>query len=173
MDVKSKLVEKRNELVFINNTYNEQLTSLRNLRDEIEELKRTKDTRIDKVRAIYWAICFLIMLLQNIIDLGGMQYIIAWLGISGNAVFLFRGTGKIRKEIKNKEEELKKLEKENSDLYDKVFNLRSEVHKLAEEVENLPINYLEEKYKNVIEEVETFEIGDKKETPVLKMLSLN
>ena len=173
MDIKSELIEKRNELVFMNNSYNDQLSSLRNLRDEVEELKRTKDVRIDKVRAIYWAICFLIMLLQNIIDLGGIQHIIAWLGISGNAMFLFRGTGKIRKEIKDKEEELTNLEKENFELYELVFNLRSEVHRLAEEVEKMPILALEDKYKNVIQEVETFEIGEENQTPVMKLLSLN
>ena len=57
MGVKTKLVEKRNELVEKNNLYNENLSLIRNLTDEIEELERTKESKIGKIRLRYWIIC--------------------------------------------------------------------------------------------------------------------
>lgn len=173
MSIREELINKRDELVTKNNLYNDQLTTLRNLRDEIDELKRTKNQRIDKVRCIYWIICTILLLFQVIVDLDGLQNIISMLGIQVNAVFLFRGTGKIRKEITDKEKELSDLETENSNLYDLVFDLRCEVHRLADEVEKMPVLELEEKYQDVIEEVREFLLPcEVQETPVRKMLSL-
>lgn len=173
MSIREELINKRDELVTKNNEYNEQLTNLRNLREEVDGLKRTKSRRIDKVRSIYWIICTILILFQVVVDLDGLQNIISMLGIQVNAMFLFRGTGKIRREITDKEKELSNLELENSALYDLVFDLRCEVHRLADEVEKMPVLELEEKYQDVIEEVRDFSLpGEVKETPVMKMLSL-
>lgn len=172
MGVKTKLVEKRNELVEKNNLYNENLSLIRNLTDEIEELERTKESKIGKTRLRYWIICFILILLQNIIDLGGLEHSLALMGISINGFVMINGTRNVRENITKKREELSSLEKDNDELFEVVFALRSEVHELALQVEKLTDNYLSEDVKEVIEEVNNFEIQETYEEPVRKMLSL-
>lgn len=172
MGVKTKLIEKRNELVEKNNLYNENLSLIRNLTDEIEKFERTKETRISKIRLRYWIICSILILLQNIIDLGGIQHSLALMGICINGFVMINGTTNVINNITKKKEELSTLEKDNNDLFEVVFALRSEVHDLALQVEKLTDNYLSEDIKEVIEEVNNFEIQETYEEPVRKMLSL-
>ena len=172
MGVKTKLVEKRNELVEKNNLYNENLSLIRSLTDEIKELERTKESEIGKIRLRYWIICFILILLQNIIDLGGLEHSLALMGISINGFVMINGTRNVRENITKKREELSSLEKDNDELFEVVFALRSEVHELALQVEKLTDNYLSEDVKEVIEEVNNFEIQETYEEPVRKMLSL-
>lgn len=172
MGVKTKLIEKRNELVEKNNLYNDNLTLIRSLRDEIEELERTKEDRINRIRIRYWIICTILILLQNIIDLGGLEHPLALMGISINEFVMINGTTSVRRNITNKRKELSDLEASNNDLFEVVFNLRSEVHDLALQVEKLSENYLAEEIKEVIEEVNNFEIDADHEEVVRKMLSL-
>ena len=85
---------------------------------------------------------------------------------------MINGTRNVRENITKKRDELSSLEKDNDELFEVVFALRSEVHELALQVEKLTDNYLSEDVKEVIEEVNNFEIQETYEEPVRKMLSL-
>ena len=152
MNVKEELLRKKEELLEKNSLYNENLSRINDLNYEIDNLNKTKKERLEESRRKYWIICLLLMTFQVLINLHGVQHLIAIMGININALFLSKRRDAIFKEIETKENELVDLENETNDLYDLVWELREEVHRLTEEVKNIPDNILDEEIINEVNE---------------------
>ena len=147
-NLKDLLRQKRDELVLENGKYNDNLTRLHELRCELDDLKKSRESRMERIRKQYFMTCFAILLFQILVDLDGMQHPLALMSINVNGIILTSRRDRIRQEIKDKEKEIDDLEIETNDLYDIVFDLRDKVHRLTEEVKNIPENVLDEQLIN-------------------------
>ena len=72
-------------------------------------------------------------MLQNIIDLGGIQHSLALMGIGINGFVMINGTRNVRENITKKREELSSLEKENGEELRKYNELLKQLEEAVKE----------------------------------------